>query len=549
MLSRPVSATNRAVACPDIILEIIEQVSPPWPFPLDGTPNAQYDRRKSLAALALACKAFNAPATKALWSRLDSFLPLMNVFSAFDGHETDGEVPTYVRRLNLTTCPNSSATDILMKIISGDIPPHEFSRFRELGGFLHAVVPSSCVCEVAATDPVAWHYLSRVSGGKPLFPSLRELHWAIRDPSSAEILFLLTSSLRCLTICYGGWSSDIRDWNLSQSMLFRTIFDITPRLTHLTLNDLHPALIPACLSNVDVLLELRVVSLHEDASIDLDVLRKLSAMDSLEEVSFAVDLNEPVDFSGFSALKKLEMTAMSGSADSARSFLAAFSSPGLRQLTLRIQMGLNLDEISATCTLFAQRFPSLEDLTWSFYIHHAEPLELETALAPLFPLHITKLELELLGSPFMQPVLTDGLFAAFASAWPRLATLYVVVGDERTDLYALASMKTTTHALLALARACPDLRMLRIPRMQGPRPEDVRGHPVLRHGLRTFIVDRPGATEEGEYAAYALLLDRLFPGLDLDVDFKKLKGYSHFAWKRVLGGVQLCRLARANLEV
>ena len=93
-------------------------------------------------------------------------------------------------------------------------------------------------------------------------------------------------------------------------MLFRTIFNITPRLTHLTLNDLHPALIPACLSNVDVLLELRVVSLHEDASIDLDVLRKLSAMDSLEEVSFAVDLNEPVDFSGFSALKKLEMNPL-----------------------------------------------------------------------------------------------------------------------------------------------------------------------------------------------------------------------------------------------
>ena len=97
MLSPLVSATHRAVACPDIVLEIIEKVSPPWSSPSDCTLKVQYDCRNSLAAMARACKALNGPATKALWSRLDSFVPLMNILSAFNGRRTNfGTEPTCV---------------------------------------------------------------------------------------------------------------------------------------------------------------------------------------------------------------------------------------------------------------------------------------------------------------------------------------------------------------------------------------------------------------------------------------------------------------------
>ena len=92
------SATSRALSCPDIILEIVEQT-----YPLSDSPRVSVDHdRNLLSILALVCKTFNGPATKTLWSRLDSFLPLLAILSAFDHRNTNGDfAPTYVRRYNV----------------------------------------------------------------------------------------------------------------------------------------------------------------------------------------------------------------------------------------------------------------------------------------------------------------------------------------------------------------------------------------------------------------------------------------------------------------
>ena len=171
---------------------------------------------------------------------------------------------------------------------------------------------------------------------------------------------------------------------------------------------------------------------------------------------------------------------------------------------------------------------------------------LETALAPLFPLRITNLSLDLYGSQTATPALPDDLFASVAKAWPQLVALSIATPDERAD-NAPTTRTITAHTLLVLARGCPRLQMLRLPRMQVPRPEDVHGYPVLRHGLRMLFVDQPGAVSEDDYAASALLLDRLFPELDLSWDVGGLEGRMNFVWKRIMGAVRLCRLARDNL--
>lgn len=98
MTSSPVSVSpsqgaHRALTYPDVILEIIEKVSP-----ADATSAAGYIHRKLLATLSLVCKTFSVPATKALWRRLDSFFPLMTLFSAFQHHKSSLNSPDiYVR--------------------------------------------------------------------------------------------------------------------------------------------------------------------------------------------------------------------------------------------------------------------------------------------------------------------------------------------------------------------------------------------------------------------------------------------------------------------
>lgn len=429
-------------------------------------------------------------------------------------------------------------------MISGDISPHEFSRFRELGSFVQAVVPSTCVCEVEMIHPTTWHYLARLASGRPLFPSLRELHWTIQEPSRTELLFLAVPSLRRLTVCYSACSDDSQEWVLTQGMLFRTIFDIAPRLTHLILRDIEDVLLPACLSHARPLRGLRIESATCEVSVNLDTLRILSAMQSLQELSFDFhELDDTIDFSGFPALRKLEIGVMSGLP---RPIFDAFSSPNLHELLIDSQIDpFSVNEAAATATKLAQNFPSVEDLKWSLQLTNEMPMD--AVLAPLFPLRMVKLSFDIHG--VLVETLSDDLFAALAKSWPRLIELSITISyypHTHDDDEPLA--RTTAHTLLAFARGCPDLQRLQLPRMGGPRREDIGEYPVLQHGLRTLVVDRPGVVGEAACVSYALLLDKFFPNLETTV-LPPGYGPVNDDWSRILSGVQLCQLGRSNRGV
>ncbi|KAM5543083.1 hypothetical protein V8D89_003467 [Ganoderma adspersum] len=428
-------------------------------------------------------------------------------------------------------------------MISGDIRPHEFSRFRELGSFVQAIGPPwpKCVCQAELIDPGSWHYLARLSAGEPLFPSLQELHWTVQDASRTELLFLASSSLRRLTVCYSGHSTDSREWTLSQGMLFRTIFDIAPHLTYLVLRDIEDKLLPACLSHARRLRGLRVTSFDHGVFIGFDTLRIMSAMEALEELSFDFDaLSEGlVDFSGFNALKTLEMTVL---LTPTRPIFDAFSSPNLRKLSLDSRSELlNHDEASAMATTLAQAFPAMEDLTWMLEIRDDVPME--AVLAPFLPLPLVKVFLEMLGVPGSN--LSDEFFATLPeSGWSRLVELRVSVPRQANIVARLPGVSART--LLAFARGCPQLRKLRLPQMHAPKLEDIGGYPVLQHGLRTLGVDRLGELGDAGYVAWVLVLDRLFPDLETTEPPPGHAIASMDQWSRLMSGVQLCQLARIN---
>ena len=585
------SATSRALTCPDIITEIVEQTS----HPLDGTLGFQYDHRL-LATLALVCHTFNGPATRALWSRLESFFPLMNILSTFDNKALDpDDIPTYVSCSRMPSTPHS-ITDNHAKMISGDIPPHEFARFRELGSFVRAVIPSPYGYESEIVAPATWPYLAQLCGGKPLFPSLRELHWIIQENFGTELSLVVSPSLQRLTVCYAGGNTDSRQWPLSQSMLFRTIFNITPHLTHFTIDNVDEALIPACLSNLSVLSMLRVVSLDQNEPVNLDALRKLSTVASLEELSMAVgefEVGLP-DFVGFPSLKRLEISILSGPALARPIFVVFRASQNLRELILKDDCDsyVTTKQISEASPLIAQHVPSVTDLTLSLSIEKARgtgpdvDISITTALAPLFALPLRKLSLEVADSSV--PSLNDAFFNALARSCPELVELSVVFPDGYMEPSEYGSVfdddavsdndapprgGITPRTLFALARSCPHLRVLHLPWMsvkgsQDSEPGDLSGDdsdpesqrecstfksPALQaqphhHPLRTLVVDELMVADdehpEYAYTACARLVHKVFPDLDTTAVPPDIMLTGE--WKRVLDSVRSWRLARSG---
>ncbi|PIL33602.1 hypothetical protein GSI_04225 [Ganoderma sinense ZZ0214-1] len=451
-----------------------------------------------------------------------------------------------------------------MKLLSEDISEssQEFFRFGELGSFVRSVVPSpnlGCVCEVDHIKPSVWFYLSRISGRKSLFPHLQELHWFIEEPSDTELLLVASSSLRRLFVCYGGCGTISREWSLSQSMLFRKTFNTVPHLTHLTIYDTGTggAMFSACLSNsnIDMLRNLRRVSLDEEESVNLDVLRSLSFLESLEELTIGIDSIDDVDFVGFPALTKLSVTgAMSGTSPQV---FNAFSSPHLRELTVCDRSRwTDTDNLLATSTTLTQRFPSIADLSLFLCAPlraGASGASLEAALAPLFPLPIAKFSLKIQNS-FVWP-LADDFFTTLAQSWHHLRELSIVVPHHRSD--PVLSDIISTQTLLALTRGCPQLHALRLPEMAVPQLGESGTFPVLQHPLRSLALDSlvevlpadgQRLTDEEKCTEFALVLDKLFPELDTR-NAPPGERPPPDLWKRILSGVRLCQLGRSNRVV
>ena len=427
---------------------------------------------------------------------------------------------------------------------------------------MRAVVPSACVCELESANPDVWVYLAQISGGKSLFPHLQELHWAIREPSSTELLFIVSSSLRRLHVCHSLRSSDSREWKLSQSMLFRTIFNVAPHLTHLIISDTHDVLLSDCLSNLRTLHTLRVASLDQGALADLTVLRMLSFVESLEELSIGIGYRDRVDFCGFPALKKLNIAVESVSRSELVSHrvLDAFSSLHLCDLSFRhwnLSELINTDELSSVSTTIAQRFSSTTHLALTFSMSESvrDGASFETAFAPLFPLPLVSLSLLFFGVQNRgEAAFTDNFFAVLATSWPHLLELSIVTSQQTGDGLLPG---ITPQALLSLACGCPQLQTLRLPSMRGPRARDLDRYPVLQHPLWSLVVDSVAITNgpglvasvgEDNCLEFALLLDKLFPNLkttSLSKDWST-GGVLSGAWKRVLDGVRLCQLRRIH---
>ena len=219
---------------------------------------------------------------------------------------------------------------------------------------------------------------------------------------------------------------------------------------------------------------------------------------------------------GFLSLRELELQTMPLRND----FFDAFS-PNLRNLQIGHYSSTNAQEFESSCHTWARCFPSLERLTCDVEgIHEEEddvdapPATLSAFITPLLALSsITVFHLTSHPHGFS---VNNADVAALARGWPHIIELVLYSRAFNDPTSEPLHEMVTSAALLTLARACPELRILALPGLcvaeDELSPTKISEVPLLAHGLEKLDLGRVMVTDA---SMCALLLDRIFPQLDV----------------------------------
>ena len=392
-----------------------------------------------------------------------------------------------------------------------------------------------------------WTQLGRWSSGSPLFPHLRELGWVLSSPTCTGILHFLSPTITQLRIACFGMDSDAnpenhQEWQSKFQSMLPAVFAVASNITKLTVNT----------GQIDTfcpqLSSLRSLRCFRASRVNLRTLRILATLEELEELH--VRIFDPTDlpsisFSGFPKLRVLIMSEH----PSSNLIYDAFRSPQFHELIITHYPPQHLYNFTASCEVWAHRFPSLRHL--SFYLSLNDCTvhrPLRDAISPLLALR--NLHTVSFITWYTMFTIGDADISAFASAWPRLRHLKVAFavggsGSKDTD----PSACPTPSSILTLATRCPDLKTIHIRRLEaGPGTvlPDLSQHAqalVSRgHGLECFSVqnaeiDAPLVPE------FARWVDRLFPHLVPEVMNPTA------SWQAVLDAVKVCQTERREQTV
>ncbi|OJT06290.1 hypothetical protein TRAPUB_2870 [Trametes pubescens] len=149
-------------------------------------------------------------------------------------------------------------------------------------------------------------------------------------------------------------------------------------------------------------------------------------------------------------------------------------------------------------------------------------------LAPLLPFkHLEHVAFILAIGPLAAVDATDHSISVLAEAWPNLRSLRLQRGRQSRIKAAgipgvppAVGTYPTIHALVILARHCPELSVLSLPRLSVslPLPDEAEPVPLMNHPLESLTVQETVITWSGNRSLsgsleFAMLLDRLFPRL------------------------------------
>ncbi|KAH9927032.1 hypothetical protein B0H21DRAFT_826508 [Amylocystis lapponica] len=525
---------HRALRCPDILYEIFDHLDL-VPEQLSGRPtiwpslrytvisratkqSAFHPNRVVLANAACSCKAFSSPALNLLWKRLDSFQPLLQLFSCFQPIPPESAVDWPLRR---RTCLYMSA----------DPAPGEWTRFQQYAQYVQSIAFTTS----EAIDLSVFSWLLRHNKDQPPLPALQNMIW--------------DGALKINV--YNAHRSDIPRpvQDIVNGHFLADVMAASPALQELTIHTINATVPAGPMTTGNICRHLRKLDLIGCDGLDGLSLCVLSNLDDLRDLAITLPATAAPEVEGKSAFALLtggfhnvQQLCVNGTAQQLLSFLGVVAPRLLRVLKIRdLSPSLNVPLRRGVLETVASRYPTLRHMTCNFRGAPGDETALGALMDTLQPL-LTLSRLEELvmklgsGVPLAW---TARDVRAMAYAWPRITVLWLDY-EVHHGGHAPAPVPPV-HALVDLARHCPRLRELCLPAMNIDadtllyRPT----LPVLRGMRHLRLRCRDCETTEAISMQYdvAKFIDRMFPALE-DLDKEILEHDSSMCpceeWLRIL---------------
>ncbi|KZT10889.1 uncharacterized protein LAESUDRAFT_711308 [Laetiporus sulphureus 93-53] len=388
---------------------------------------------------------------------------------------------------------SSYAFHSAVHILNGDIDAFEWTRFRYFAGRVRIITDAG----TSNIDAAVFQSLTHFSHGRPLIPSLKEFsgnvlldygqpdHYRIND---AELVSMMSPSVRRLRI-------KLRDTTGCVHPPFPT--DDVPKCCCISLQILcqgtGPYLPTSRILSVTSMAGLTELS-HVDVSrcrstATFGLLCHLSKLGNL--VDLAVEVGAYDDIASHRGFAGLQTLNMRGKLSGIMQLITSIISPRLR--TGDVADGIEniwcqtIGTISSRFTRSASDFIDKQE----YVLRIIRPLlDLHDLECLFFSWHIERMSL----------LLEDWEVLEMARAWPKLKQL---------QYYFQLHSPPPIDCIVHLARLCPDLRKLVLPRVMGAGQSPLEAFPIMSHGLRYIDLGRPACPQR-----VAQIADRLFPNLD-----------------------------------
>ncbi|KAH9924459.1 uncharacterized protein B0H18DRAFT_1119984 [Fomitopsis serialis] len=493
-------AASRAFQIGDILGETLNHLYPDPFFEQYSNP----EKRETLASCARVNKFVHEFALDVLWSSMDDLHPLFKVLPAF-------------QRATVLHDHRDRTSDYILfgRLSSEDL--HRFQLYAQRIITLHIDREYS---ESQPIHPSVLLSLYRALGHQPLLPRLRTLSWRHDDLADHDVLYFVSPSLRSLSFRFFDDVNTVTENidGVTRKFLYETLCEqvatAAPGLETLTVMSYAT---PYYFVPFGKCGGLREVAITGQPSQYTHGLGALSSLDNLTRLHLrdASELGQDVvqELPGFRGLKAVRIE---GDPRSICRVLMGFatSDATLCEIEVEIRTPYSCDPQTATdllSTIKSHFSVSLHKLTLSNLPLESTHGDASPSLHPLPLLFgLRNLHTVYLFIPSRIAVSDEDL-CAITSSWANIVSLRIrwkTAGD-------VVMARPTLDCLPRIARSCPHLRMLYVSSMDLTFAAGLDTYPSLSHHLDFLGIESISDRQEIDVMDVALLLDRLFPFLDI----------------------------------